>query len=377
LIWTGLAVGLLILGFAAAQLAPGVPAEWRPVARYRLWQAERLFASGMEAERKGDWATAKVAYLSCLEARPDAPVPRWRIGRRLVLEGDFDGAIAMISPVTADPAAFVHDGLLSAEKHVLLARFAVIGLGREPARRGVWLATLRVALALGRDNEREALEAELNHGRENMPARDAGWLSALWDEVSGRFDRMEAELRGIEAGGAMDASEVLMGVELLLRSGRDADAWVWAQRHRARLGAFDRWFVDWRISLRRDPLEAVGLLRELATAQLDAGRWHRLAAAIFAEKRVEVAEAFEKLSREKSPPASVCVSIWVLLLGLDREEAAQEWAELYQLGAGRPLPILHGRALAGGDREAQWRAALLLAAEAQLPREMVAAVALR
>jgi hypothetical protein len=61
---------------------------------------------------------------------------------------------------------------------------------------------------------------------------------------------------------------------------------------------------------------------------------------------------------------------------LGDEELAKEWAVRYRREGGSELPLLTGRALGAGDREASWRAVLLLAAQNGMPREIVSAIAL-
>lgn len=376
LIGLGIVVVLGGLSLAAAQWAPGVPQKWRPSAGISLWQAERLFSKGVAAEKAGDWELARVAYISAAEVRPDARAPRWRLGRHYGAEGRFDEATAILAPVTADPPAFIHDSLLEAGNNTGLARFALAGLGRDPGRRGVWIGALRLALARCTRPELAEVAEELATAAGKASAAEAAWFRAIRAEAMADYDQMAAALREREAGGGLVAADVLLGFELWVRAGRDSEGWVWVQRHRDVLGTFEAWFADWRIMLMRDPQEAGRLLGELSPAALDASRWHRLAAAILLARRIEMAGPLEKLAASKAPPATACAAVWATLMTLGDEELAKEWAVRYRREGGSELPLLTGRALGAGDREASWRAVLLLAAQNGMPREIVSAIAL-
>jgi len=374
--WGGGALVALTLVLMAAQWAPGLPEVWRPITQLRFRQAERMFQRGIAAEEAGDWDTARVAYLSVLATRPEAPAPRWRLGRGLALAGEFDEAMSWLAPVTADPAAFVHDALLSEGAYGDLVRFTLAGLRREPRRRGVWLAPLRLALAQCSEAELREVAPVLDRALASADPEEAAWLAAVRAEAEGSRDDLRAGLGRLERGAGPDAAEVLLGLEMWVRAGLDTEAWVWVQRHRARLGAFDAWFADWRVALARDPGEAAGKLREVAPAVLDPARWHRLAAAAWGARREGVAVALDKLADQGGElPPSVFVSMWVLAMGRSDEVAARKWEERLRRVGGPELPLLLGRALAGEEADARRRASVLLAAQAGLPRELLMAIA--
>lgn len=366
--------GLILLG--AAQWVPGVPAKWRPFERLSLWQAERFYAQALLAEKAGDWEMARVAHTAALEVRPDAPAPRWRLGRRLSLEGKFSEAAAMLAPVTSDPTVFIHDSLLEAGDYEGLARFALAGLEQDRGRRGVWIGVLRVAFARCSRSQFVAIEAEVAKAISEVPPEESAWLKAIMAEAKSDTDGMVVALREREAGGVLAAADVLLGLELWIGVDRVSDGWVWVQRHRAALGLFDGWFADWRIALIGEPREAARLLEELRPDALDASRWHRLAAVVLLSRRVEMIGPLEKLAAQKTPPVSACVAVWAVTMALKEQDAAGEWAVRVSRGGGPELPMLLGRALAGDDAEARWRAALLLAVQSGMPREILSAIAL-
>ncbi len=377
LAWVGLIAGAVLLLLCVAQWAPGVPEAWRPFGRFRLWRAERFFAEGVAAERAGNWETARVAYVSALAARPDAPAPRWRMGRRLAEAGRFDEAMAMLASVTVDPSIFVHDALVSAEDSEGLTRFALSEMRRDPARRGMWICALRLALAQADAATMPALSAHIARAAESARGKEAGWLAAVRGEAEGRVAEMGAALHAIEADGGPDVAEVFLGLEMWVRAGLDRDAWIWVQRHKGRLGAFDAWFADWRVTLARDPGEAAGRLREISASAMDAPRWHRLAAVAWPARHTELFAAMERLAGEGAAPASsACVSMWALAMSRNDDASARKWEERVRRVSGPELPVLVGRALASADKAARQRASVLLAAQAGLPRELMLAVAL-
>lgn len=282
----------------------------------------------------------------------------------------------MLAPVTSDPSAFIHDSLLEAGNYDGLARFALTGLGQDSGRRGVWLGVLRVALARCSRAQLEAIEADVAKAVWVVPPAESAWLKAILAEADADTDGMVVALREREAGGVLAAADVLLGLELWISAGRVSDGWVWVQRHRAALGLFDGWFADWRIALIRDPQEAARLLVELRADALDAARWHRLAAVVLLSRRVEMIGSLEKLAGQKTPPVSACVAVWAVTMALKEQEAAEGWAERFRREGGAEVPVLLGRALAGDDPEARWRAALLLAVQCGMPREILSAIAL-
>lgn len=368
-------IGGLLLLLLVAQFSPGISPEWRPYARFRMFQAERLFERARAAEQAGDKVMARLGFQAALEVHPAAVAPRVRLARLLAEEGDLDASIKLAATFATqgEGSVFVHDALLHAGRHPELVHLALRGLRVEPHRFGVWLMALKTGLLLCDPVERAAL-APL-------------WTSAVLDpqiELWSRAVRAAVDndpeaarlLKQLSSDPTMNAERVLAGLDLWLRLNRPDDGWVWLSRHRQKLSPFDSLWADLRLEQARDPALAARLLAGAGLDRLDGFRLRKIVALFVPRMTPEAHSVFLSLANEaRQMEPAVRVMLWAGCLAAGDETGAAKWAALHRAAGGRDWPMLAGRALADPDFLVRWRAARLLAVEIGLPREALFAFA--
>ena len=369
----GVVVVALALGALLENVA-GVPEGLRPWARYRAWRAERFHAEATQALNRGDLELARVGFESALGLRPEGSGTRVQLARIAVEEGRYPEAAALAASAGMDPTGFIHDALLRSGRFEELLRFSLRRMEAEPARRGAWFYSLLLAGSRLDAARREAVR------RETRPEPVAGGAGARW-LAEAAFASLDRDAAGLAASlgrlegdaGGMDAGDVLAGLELWLGSGDATAAWVWLNRHRARLGDFDARLAELRVEQAKGSGLAPSLLRSFAGKNLNERRWSRLIAAVAEAGDAQAALELAHLAEPARGilPASVCASLWAVLMARGQESAAETWDAAYRRSGRDGLPLLAGRALASSDDEARARAVRLLAEEAALPRELM------
>lgn len=368
---------LLIVGGIVATLFAAGGGLWlsktqgRPLDPYRRWQSGRFYAQGLRAESAGDQAAAQSAYLAAIDYWPAAREPKIRLALRLAAQERLEEALGMAAQAGLDARVFVHDALLSEGRASALVRLACQGVRDEPRRRGSWLATLRFALPMGGAEARRVLAEELAAATWAPDARD--WAEAVACASDGDGAGVWARLRQRQSAGGVDAGLTLVGLELLLQTGKEGEAWVWLNRQRGLLGDFDARWAEFRLERVREAGSEPQLARRFAGLKLTVDRWIRLARAVGEEGRGDALRELEALAAglDEGRAAEVCATMWALWMSAGDEEEAVSWNTRYRQVTGYDLPLLVGRGLQDAEVKRRVHAVCLLAREAPLARELI------
>lgn len=361
-----------VLVVVALESLPRIPESLRPYTQYKQRRADELVSNAIAARRSGDLRTARLALESALALAPQSRVARLALASVFADQRRFDEASAQAALVGMDGPSFVHDFLFHEARASELLEYCVQQVLRGD-RRGAWLQSTLMTVRHASQESRTAISTRLLD--DSRPA--ALMIRAI--VMIDRPSELGAALDLRSAAGPLDPSEILVSIELLTHSGQTDAAWLWLERHRNLLGAFDQRCADYRLALAREPLLARTILESFpAFDEMSDARWMRLAGVV-ASGDALAADTFCRMLSEARPrpPAPLAVSAWSLLMLHRREATAANWEHVYRQAGGSALPILAARQLSDSDPVARARAVRLLAASTPLPREMIAALLMR
>jgi tetratricopeptide (TPR) repeat protein len=366
------AVVLTVIALVLLEIIPGSPSALRPLTRYKHWRAETFFKEGFHAREKGDYAVAHLRLRSALALNPNLVPARIQLARLLVEGGRVAEGIAAAERVGMDGAGFGHDTLFHAGRFDELLIYCAALLAKDREREGVWLQSVLMGAHLASAATRERVRQSIQTSHvPTLLLLDAVLLAA-----DRHTDESLKKLAEREQLSPLNSVETLLGLELLLQQNAPARAWVWLNRHRAALSAFDAKCAEYRVEAARDPRIARSLLESFPALSMNDARWARLAGAVVSANDAVAAVSFCRMlasSRPQAEPALV-VSAWALLMLHGRESEAAAWEVRYRHSGAAGLPLLIGRELSTSDPKSRHRAVRLLAAETPLPRDMIAAL---
>jgi hypothetical protein len=366
-------ITLVIASLVLLQATPGVPASLRPYTRYKHSRATTFLTQAVQAHQRGDRNQARLAVTSALAMNPGLIPARIELARLDVDENRFDEAVQQAATARMDGTGFVHDLLFySGRFDDLLAYCAKQVMTGSDGRNGVWLQSALMVAPL----TSVKTHADIVQRLPACPRPSARLMEAIFLATDQNGEKVASKLAERSALPGLDASETLLGVELLMQCGDPARAWVWLQRHRGHLTDFDARCADYRVESARDPSLALRILESFPQLSLTEARWVRLMAMVATTGDTAAAKRVTQLFAEARPhpSAPLAASAWSLLLLNHMESESTSWEKAYRQAGGSELPVIAGRKLAEPDPKTRSQAVRLLASSTPLPREMIAAL---
>ncbi len=369
------ALAAILAALALLEFSPGVPDRFRPFGRYKHWRAQGFFKNAALAHERGDLNLARLSLSSALELNPALSPARLHLARLHVEENRFADAAEQARLAGMDGGVFVHDMLFYSGRFDELFVHCAHRLLSATDNSGVWLQSALMIAPLTAKSARAHVADLLNASSH----ASALFLKGVFFAIDQNPAALADTLAQRTTRAVLNPAEVLLGLELFMRAGDPAQAWVWLQRHRSQLTEFDARCADYRVESSRDPQLARGILESIPRLPMNESRWLKLTAIVAASGDTRAATTAATLlsNHLPAPSPSVSVSAWALLLACGKEDEALAWEKAFQRTGAAGLPLLVGRALAQSDRQTRSQAVRLLSSSAPLPREMISALLLR